>query len=132
MLLADDFDRPNGLAFSPDEAILYVNDSARRHIRAFDVSAEGDVNNSRVLIEMQLPGVGAPDGMKVDQEGNIYCTGPGGIWVMNPDGKHLGTIVLPESPANFAWGDPDWRTLYVTARTSVYRLRLNVTGVAVP
>ncbi len=132
VLLADDFDRPNGLAFSPDEAILYVNDSARRHIRAFDVSADGDVNNSRVLIEMQLPGIGGPDGMKVDQEGNIYCTGPGGIWVMNPDGKHLGTIVLLESPANFAWGDPDWRTLYVTARTSVYRLRLSVPGIAVP
>lgn len=132
VLLVDDFDRPNGLAFSPDEAILYVNDTARRHIRAFDVGVEGDINNSRVLIDMHLPEDGAPDGMKVDQGGNVYCTGPGGIWIMDPDGKQLGRIVLPELPANLAWGDSDWRTLYITARTSIFRLRLDTPGIAVP
>ena len=132
VLLVDDFDRPNGLAFSPDEAILYVNDTVRRHIRAFDVSAEGDISNGRVFIEMQSPKDGVPDGMKVDQEGNVYCTGPGGIWIMDPDGKQLGSIILPELPANLAWGDPDWQTLYITARTSVYRLRLDTPGIVVP
>jgi len=132
VLLVDDFDRPNGLAFSPDEAILYVNDTARRHIRAFDVSAEGDISKGSVFIEMQSPEDGAPDGMKVDQGGNVYCTGPGGIWIMDPDGKHVGSIVFPELPANLAWGDPDWRTLYITARTSIYRLRLDTPGIAVP
>jgi len=132
VLLVDDFDRPNGLAFSPDETILYVNDTARRHIRAFDVSAEGDISNGRVFIEMQSPKDGAPDGMKVDQGGNVYCTGPGGIWIMDPDGKQLGIIIFPELPANFAWGDPDWQTLYITARTSVYRLRLDTLGIVVP
>jgi len=131
VLLADDFDRPNGLAFSPDEGLLYVNDTARRHIRAFDVSSEGDISNSRILIEMQRPEPGAPDGMKVDQSGHIYCTGPGGIWVIAPTGKGLGRIMMPESPANVAWGESDWRTLFITASTSVYRLRLPVAGVPV-
>lgn len=131
VLLTDDFDRPNGLAFSPDEAILYVNDTPRGHIRAFDVDPDGGIRNDRVFIEMHLPEAGAPDGMKVDQEGNVYCTGPGGIWIMNPGGKHLGRIILPEMPANLAWGDPDWRTLYITARSSVYRLRIAKPGIAV-
>ena len=131
VLLADDFDRPNGLAFSPDEEVLYVNDTARRHIRAFDVSTGGDIDNSRVLIEMRLPEPGAPDGMKVDETGNIYCTGPGGIWVIAPTGKGLGRIMMPESPANLAWGESDWRTLFIAASTSVYRLRLPVPGIAV-
>ena len=131
VLLVDDFDRPNGLAFSPDETVLYVNDTARGHIRAFDVNPDGSLSNGRVLIDMQSPEAGAPDGMKVDQKGNIYCTGPGGFWVIEPGGKCLGRITLPELPANFAWGDPDWRSLYITARTSVYRLRFAAPGVAV-
>ena len=131
VLLVDDFDGPNGLAFSPDETVLYVNDSARSHIRAFDVSQEGSLSNGRVLIDMRSSEAGVPDGMKVDQQGNIYCTGPSGFWVIAPNGKCLGRIVLPELPANFAWGDPDWRTLHITARSSVYRLRLTVPGVAV-
>lgn len=131
LLLADDFDRPNGLAFSPDEAILYVNDTARGHIRAFDVSQDGSIGSGGILIEMNLPGEGAPDGMKVDLEGNVYCTGPGGIWIVAPGGKHIGRIRLPETPANLAWGDADWRTLYMTARTSVYRLRLSARGIPV-
>jgi len=130
-LLADDFERPNGLAFSPDESVLYVDDTARFHIRAFDVDPGGNLSNGRIFVDMQSSEVGAPDGMKVDQQGNIYCTGPGGLWVIEPGGKCLGRILLPESPANLAWGDPDWRTLYVTARTSVYRVRLGVSGIAV-
>ncbi len=132
VLLVDDFDRPNGLAFSPDEAVLYIDDSARKHIRAFDVSPDGSLSNGRVFIEMQSPEAGVPDGMKVDRQGNIYCTGPGGLWVMEPTGKCLGRIIVPEIPANIAWGDPDWRTLYIAARSSVYRLRLAVPGIAVP
>jgi sugar lactone lactonase YvrE len=131
VLLADDFDRPNGIALSPDESILYVNDTARRHIRAFDISPDGNISNDRVLIEMELPEPGAPDGMKVDQEGNIHCTGPGGFWIIEPGGQSLGRIMTPELPANMAWGDTDWQTLYLTARTSLYRLRLNIPGIPV-
>ena len=130
-LLVDDFDRPNGLAFSPDESILYVNDTQRRHIRAFDVHPDGSISKGRVLIEMKTPEPGAPDGMKIDQKGNIYCTGPGGFWIIEPGGKCLGRVMPPELPANLAWGDADWRSLYLTARTSVYRLRLSEPGTVV-
>ncbi len=130
-LLVDDFKMPNGLAFSPDEAVLYVNDTAQRLIRCFDVSPEGSISNGRVFIEMHGAEPGAPDGMKVDQQGNVYCTGPGGIWVMEPSGKCLGRILMPEQPANFGWGDHDWRTLYIAARSSIYRLRLVVPGTVV-
>jgi len=129
LLLADDFDRPNGLAFSPDEAILYVNDTVRGHIRAFDVKPDGNLENGRVLIEMKAPEPGAPDGMKVDQQGNIYCTGSGGFWIIEPGGNSLGRVMPPELPANMAWGNTDWRSLYLTCRTSVYRLRLNISGI---
>ena len=132
VLLMDDFDRPNGLAFSPDETVLYVDDTPRGHIRAFDVSPDGGLSKGRVFVELQAPEPGAPDGMKVDQQGNVYSTGPGGFWVIAPTGKSLGRIVLPELPANLAWGDSDWRTLYATARTSVYCLRLSVPGIPVP
>ena len=131
LLLADDFDRPNGLAFSPDEQILYVNDTARGHIRAFDVNTEGDISHGRVLIEMQGEEPGAPDGMKVDRQGNIYCTGPGGFWIIDQGGKCLAQVKPPELPANFAWGDADWQSLYMTCRTSLYRIRTNVPGVPV-
>ena len=129
-LLGDDYIFPNGLAFSPDESILYVNDTRNSHIRAYDVKEDGSLGNERILIEMKGEAPGAPDGMKVDIEGNIYCTGPGGIWMISPDGAHLGTINFPEIPANLCWGDKDWKTLYVTARTSVYRVRLLVEGIA--
>ena len=131
VLLVDDFDRPNGLAFSPDESVLYIDDTSRSHIRAFDVSMDGNLSNGHVFIDMQSPEEGGPDGMKVDQKGNIYSTGPGGLWVIDPSGKRLGRITLPELPANLAWGDEDWRTLYITARSSIYRLRLAVQGIAV-
>lgn len=129
VLLVDDFDRPNGLAFSPDETILYVDDTAKSHIRAFDVSPDGNISNDRVLIDMKSPDQGGPDGMKVDQKGNIYSTGPGGLWIIDPNGQCLGRIILPELPANVAWGDEDWRTLYITARTGVYRMRLAIPGI---
>ena len=132
-LLVDDFELPNGLAFSPDEKTLYVDDSARFHIRVFSVAADGSVSNGRVWAEMK-PGPGendVPDGMKVDQQGNVYATGPEGIWVFDLNGRFLGRIVLPENPANLAWGDADWQTLYITGKTSLYRLRTSVPGIPV-
>ncbi len=131
VLLIDDFDRPNGLAFSPNENELYIDDSARSHIRVFDVSPDGSLSNDRIFIDMKSSDSGVPDGMKVDQKGNIYCTGPGGLWVIDPNGQCMGRIVLPELPANVAWGDEDWRTLYITARSSVYRLRLAIPGISI-
>ena len=127
--LVDDFDRPNGLAFSPDERTLYVDDTARRHIRAFDVSADGDLTNGRVWASLEHPEEGGPDGMKVDVEGNVYCTAAGGIWVFAPSATLLGRILTPERPANCAWGEADRRTLFITARPSVYRLRVAVPGI---
>jgi gluconolactonase len=130
-LLVGDFDRPNGLCFSPDESILYINDTARMHIRAFDVRRDGTIANGRVFAQEQGQN-GAPDGMKVDERGNVYVTGPGGIWVFNPSGVHLGVIQLLEKAANLAWGDDDWGTLFITAMTSLYRVKLKVSGVPVP
>lgn len=132
-LLSDDFERPNGLAFSPDERTLYVDDSYKYHIRAFDVAPDGSLSGSHVFAELKPgPGEGGvPDGMKVDQEGNVYCTGPAGVWIFDPNGRKLGRIVMTEVPANLAWGDADWQTLYVTARTSLYRIRLSVPGIPV-
>lgn len=131
-LLVDDFDRPNGLAFAPDERTLFVNDSRRRHIRAFAVRDDGALDNYRLWTDLNSSDDGSPDGMKVDTQGNIFCTGPGGIWVMNPAGHVLGRIIGDEQPANVAWGGADWSTLFVTARTSLYRIRLSTTGIPVP
>jgi gluconolactonase len=117
------------LALSPDEKILYVNDTTRRHIRAFDVNTDGSIKNNRILIDMAFPEPGAPDGMKIDRGGHIYCTGPGGFWIIAPDGKCLAVVKPPELPANMAWGDTDWHSLYLTARTSIYRIRMNVPGI---
>ena len=130
-LLVDDFDRPNGLALAPDERTLYVNDSRRRHIRAFVVRDGGTLHDYRVWTDMSSSDTGSPDGMKVDVNGNIFCTGPGGIWVMNPAGHVLGRIIGDEQPANVAWGGEDWSTLFVTARTSLYRIRLKTMGIPV-
>jgi len=127
--VADDFDVPNGLAFSPDERTLYVDDSRRGHIRAFDVRSDGSLSGGRVFAELNAPDPGAPDGMKLDRDGNLYCTGPGGIWVVAPDGAILGRIRPPEIPANVAWGDADFQTLYMTARTGLYRIRLSIPGI---
>ena len=126
-LLVDDFALPNGLAFSPDESVLYIDDSAHKHIRAFSVRPDGTLTGSRILLDMASDDPGVPDGLKVDDRGNVFCTGPGGIWVCGPDGALLGRIVLPELPANVAWGD-DGSALYATARTSVYRIATKTRG----
>ena len=130
-LLVEDFDRPNGLAFSPDESMLYIDDSPRRHVRAFDVRADGTLTNSRIVADMDHPQPGSPDGMKIDQAGHLYVTGATGVWVFEPDGAPLGVIVTPERPANCAWGDADRQTLYITARTSLYRVRVKIPGLPV-
>jgi len=120
---------PNGLAFSPDETLLYVADTEVNHIRVFDVRDDGTTTNGRIFSE--IPGEQmAPDGLKVDSEGNVYVTGKGGIWVLTPEGQRLGIIKVPELPANLCWGDRNWKTLYITAMTSVYRICLNVAGIA--
>jgi len=127
-LMADDFERPNGLAFSPDESILYIDDSYYRHLKAFDVREDGTLKNSRIICDMDHPQPGSPDGLKVDEEGHIYVTGATGVWVFEPDGELLGVIAPPERPANCAWGDEDKKSLYLTAQTSLYRIRTTVAG----
>jgi gluconolactonase len=127
-LLADDFDRPNGLCFSLDGRRLFVNDTARQHIRVFDVKTDGSLAGGRVWAETKGEGKGAPDGMKLDSQGNVYCCGPGGIHVFNPEAVDLGVIRVPEYTANMAFGDDDLRSLYITASTSVYRIRVRVPG----
>jgi gluconolactonase len=127
-LLIDDFALPNGLAFSPDESILHICDSAHKHIRSFDVASDGSLTNGRILLDMSSGDPGVPDGMKIDEKGNIFCTGPGGIWVSRADGTLLGRIILPELPANVGWGE-DGSVLFATARTSVYRIQTKTRGV---
>ena len=128
-VLTKDLAQPNGLAFSPDGKHFYVDDSEKRNILVYDVAADGSIANGRVFGEE--PGGkddGVPDGMKVDKNGNIFVTGPKGIWVWDAKGNHLGTIAMPEQPANLNWGDKDYRTLYITATTSVYRLEMKTQG----
>jgi len=128
--LAADCEYPNGLAFSPDERVLYVaNTRWTQYIHAFELDAGGAVVRRRIFADMSSDETdGVPDGMKVDVEGRVYCTGPGGTWVFAPDGKRLGIIRTPEVPANLAFGGPDLRTLFFTARTSLYTLRVKVPG----
>jgi gluconolactonase len=128
-LLTKDLTQPNGLAFSPDGKHLYIDDSEQRNIRVYDVTADGTLANGRIFGEEPGgKGEGVPDGMKVDKNGNLFVTGPKGIWVWDAKGNHLGTIVMPEQPANLNWGDKDYRTLYITATTSVYRLEMKAQG----
>lgn len=129
-LLVDDFEKPNGLAFSPDESVLYIDDSHHQHIRAFDVAADGSLQNGRPFADLAHDSDGVPDGMKVDLEGNVYATNSLGIWVHSARGEFLGLISVPEVPANCAWGE-DGQVLFIAARTSVYRIRMRVPGVAV-
>jgi gluconolactonase len=129
--LMADCEYPNGLAFSPDERTLYVaNTRWTQYIHRFELDASGKVLRRSIFAEMASDDDknGVPDGMKVDVEGRLYCTGPGGTWVFAPDGKRLGIIQTPEVPANICFGGPDLRTLFLTARTSVYTLRVNVPG----
>jgi gluconolactonase len=128
-LLTKDLTQPNGLAFSPDGKKFYVDDSEQRNIRVYDVSADGTLSHGRIFGDE--PGGkddGVPDGIKVDDQGNLFVTGPKGIWVWDVNGNHLGTIVMPEQPANLTWGDPQYSTLYITATTSVYRLETKTRG----
>ncbi len=129
-LLVADFEKPNGLAFSPDESVLYIDDSHHQHIRAFDVAADGTLQNGRIFADLAHESAGVPDGMKIDQEGNVYATNSLGIWVHDRQGEFLGLITTPEVPANCAWRE-DGLTLFITARTSVYRVRMTVPGVKV-
>lgn len=129
-LLVKDLVLPNGIAFSPDEQKLYVNNSEARYIAVYDVKPDGTVTNERLFADLKDAGQGgAPDGLKVDLEGNVYCTGPGGVWIFSPDGKVLGKISVPETATNVAWGESDRKTLYITANTSLYRIRLKIAGV---
>jgi len=128
-LLTKELTQPNGLAFSPNGQHFYVDDSEEKNIRAYDVAADGSLLNGRIFGEEKgEPHDGVPDGIKVDERGDLFVTGPKGIWVWDAQGHHLGTILMPEQPANLAWGDKDYRTLYITATTSVYRLRTRVRG----
>lgn len=130
-LLYKDLSRPNGIALSPDEKTLYVgnSDAAKKIWMKFDVKPDGGIANGKLFYDVtSQTGDGVPDGMKVDTKGNLYCTGPGGIWIFSPDGKHLGNINPPETPANLGWGDADGKTLYITARTGLYRIKLNIAG----
>ncbi len=128
-LLTKDLSQPNGLAFTPDGKRFFVDDSEKRNIRVYDVGRDGALSNGRIFGEEPGgPDDGVPDGMRFDRRGHLFVTGPKGIWVWDAQGHHLGTIVLPEQPANLAWGDKDYGTLYITATTSVYRLRTKTRG----
>ena len=143
-LLVRDYVLPNGLAFSPDESILYINDSvgllvrdnmfrSQGNIDAFDVQANGMLANRRVFCELRGEMSGIPDGMKVDVEGNVYCTGPGGVWVLDATGKHLGTILTEvEHTTNMAWGGDDWKTMFITTFETLVRIELKIAGLPVP
>lgn len=131
-LLHEGLSRPNGLAFSPDEKYLYVanSDPGRKLWMRFEVASDGTFIDGKAFHDAtRTSAEGLPDGLKVDRLGNLYCTGPGGIWVFSAAGEQLGTIEFPEIPANCNWGDDDGKTLYVTARTSLYRLRLTIEGI---
>jgi len=131
-LLTTDLKGPNGLAFSPDEKYFYVDnwDTQKKIIMRYEVNPDGGLSNGKVFFDMtSAEGEDALDGMKVDQKGNLYVSGPGGLWIISPEGKHLGTIVASEHPHNFTWGDDDGKTLYVCAKTGLYRIRLSITGI---
>ena len=127
-LLADDFEQPNGLCFTADNRRLFVNDTERMHVRVFDVRADGTLEGGRVWTEVSGEGEGAPDGLKLDRDGHLYCTGPGGIHVFDAEARCLGVLRVPLPVANFAFGDADARTLYITATGTLFRARVRVPG----
>ena len=131
-LISTDLKGPNGIAFSPDEKYLYVTnwDEKKKVVMRYEANADGTLSNGKVFFDMTgAPGEDALDGMKVDQQGNLYVTGPGGLWVLSAEGKHLGTIIPPKEPHNIAWGDDDGKTLYICALNGLYRMRLNIAGI---
>ena len=128
-LIVDDFEGPNGLCFSPDESLLYIGDSERMHIRVFDALPDGTIRRGRVFFPPpDAKAYAAPDGMKVDEHGNLYASMPDGIWIFSPQAEHLGTIEVPERVTNLNWGDRDWSTLYITAGHSLCRVRTRTRG----
>ena len=134
-LISWDFTRPNGLAFSSDESVLYINDTRRRHMRAFDLEPNGMplIATDRVFCDLGGEQPGNPDGMKVDSQRNVYCGGSGGIWVMDQSGKHLGTIIHgAPSTTNLAWGGDDWTVLFFTTRHTLGSVQMNIPGIPVP
>jgi gluconolactonase len=134
-LLTDSFVLPNGIAFSPDESVIYINDSRRGHIRAFELMPNGTLakQTDRVFADLRGPEPGVPDGMKVDSAGNVYCGGAGGIWIFDPHGKKLGRIVHGQpATTNIAFGGDDWKTLYFTSRVHLGSINLKIAGTPVP
>jgi gluconolactonase len=129
-LLVKDLPRPNGICFSPDEKYLYVNNSDPKKWMRYTVKADGTLTDGKVFFDATSDTRdGAPDGQKVDQQGNLYSAGPGGVWIFSPEGKHLGTLDIPERVGNVAWGGADHKTLYVAASSSIYRITLKIPGV---
>ena len=131
----DEFEQPNGLCFSPDESLLYINDTPRALIRVYDVQPDGTLSNGRLFFEGIGSGVieeGIPDGMKCDERGNIWVTGPGGVWVISPEGEHLGVVEVPENVGNLTWGGSDGKTLYMPSSTSLYRVPTKVASAQLP
>jgi gluconolactonase len=135
MVGEDEFEQPNGLCFSPDESLLYINDTPRALIRVYDVESDGSLSNGRLFFEGIGSGVieeGIPDGMKSDEQGNIWVTGPGGVWVISAEGEHLGTIEVPENTGNLTWGGDDWKMLFIPSSTSLYRIETKVASTRLP
>jgi gluconolactonase len=130
-LAVKDFTYPNGLAFSADESLLYINDTRENLIKVYDVNRDGTLSKGRLFCRMVGPETGVADGMKIDTEGNVYCTGPAGVQVFAPDAKLLGRIKLPGHTTNMGWGDDDWKSLYVTTYSSLFRIRLGIPGLPV-
>ena len=131
----DEFAQPNGLCFTPDERQMYINDTERALIRIYDVAADGTPGNGRPFFEGIGSGVieeGIPDGMKVDERGNVWVTGPRGVWVISPEGEHLGVVEVPENVGNIAWGGPAWNVLYIPSSTSLYRVPTKVASSPLP
>jgi len=130
--ILNSFAKPNGLAFSPDETILYINDTVRQQIHSFDVLPSGEITHERLFAYLTGELAGQPNGMKVDELGNVYCTGPGGIQIFQPNGKFIGLIYMPQVVTNFCFGEVDRKTLYITAGQGVYKLRVNIAGAIRP
>ena len=129
-LVIKDLARPNGLAFSPDEKFLYVAESGKRQWMRYRVRPDGSVTDAILFLDASTdPADGGPDGLRVDIKGNIYGSGPGDVWIISPEGKHIGTIKVPERVSNVAWGGKDGKTLYITASTSLFRIKLEVPGI---